>query len=117
MRIQNVVKVVAYLKFEANKFHVSHPHVRQHINKFFHEVKVEDINRSRTYECETMKCNKIKNQVQSLSIKDPTLYQYRQLFCFCVSCFDKNPKVECINKDHVLEWTLVHLRPRNSLEV
>jgi hypothetical protein len=52
-----------------------------------------------------------------LFAKNPTLCQYRQLFCFCVSCFDRNLEVECINKDHVLEWTLAHLRPRNSLEV
>ncbi len=31
--------------------------------------------------------------------------------------FDKNPKIECINKDHVSKWTLARLRPRSSLEV
>jgi len=34
-----------------------------------------------------------------------------------VSCFDRNLEANCINKDHVLEWTLVHLRPKNSLKV
>ncbi len=27
MKIQNVVKVMAYLEFEVNKFHATHPHV------------------------------------------------------------------------------------------
>ncbi len=117
MKIQDVAKVMAYLKFEANKFHVAHPHAQQHINKFFYKVKVGDIDRSRTYECEIVMGNKVKHQVQSLSTKDPTICQYCQLSYFCVNYFDKNPKVECINKDHVLEWTLAHLRPRNGLEV
>ncbi len=54
--------MVAYLKFEANKYHVAHLNVLQHINNFFHEVKVGDIDR-RTYECETMKGNMAKHQV------------------------------------------------------
>jgi hypothetical protein len=62
-KIQNVVEVVAFLKFEANKYHVAHLNVRQHINKFFHEVKVGDINRNKSFECETAKGSKAKHQV------------------------------------------------------
>jgi hypothetical protein len=36
-KIHNAIEVVAYLKVEANKYHVFHPKARQHINKFFHE--------------------------------------------------------------------------------
>jgi hypothetical protein len=54
---------VAFLKFEANKYHAAHPSAQQHINKFFHEVKVGDINRNKSFECEIMKSNKAKHQV------------------------------------------------------
>ncbi len=73
---------MAFLKSKTNKYHATHPNVQQHINKFFHEVKVGDIDRSKNFECETMKDNMAKCQVWSLSPKDPTLYQYRQLFAF-----------------------------------
>jgi hypothetical protein len=36
-KIQNVIEVVAYLRSEANTYHVLHSKARQHINKFFHE--------------------------------------------------------------------------------
>jgi hypothetical protein len=54
---------MAFLKFETNKYHVAHPNAQQHINKFFHEVKVADIDRSKSFECETMKGNKAKHQI------------------------------------------------------
>jgi hypothetical protein len=76
MKIQNVAKVVAYLKFEANKFHVAHPHIQQRINKFFYEMRMGNIDRSRNYECEIIKGSIFKHQVQSLSVKNPTFCQY-----------------------------------------
>jgi hypothetical protein len=36
---------------------------------------------------------------------------------FCVSCIDGSLESERVNKDHVHEWTLTRLRPKNSLEV
>jgi hypothetical protein len=61
-KIQNAIEVVAYLKFEANKYHVAHLNALRHINNFFHEVKVGDIDR-RTYECETVKGSMAKHQL------------------------------------------------------
>jgi hypothetical protein len=62
-KIQNVVEVVAFLKSKANKYHVAHLNVGQHINKFFHEVKVGNIDRNKSFECETMKGSRVKHQV------------------------------------------------------
>jgi hypothetical protein len=53
-KIQNATKVATYLKSEANKIHAAHPHAWQHINKFFYEMKVGDIDKNKTYECETV---------------------------------------------------------------
>jgi hypothetical protein len=81
--IQNVAKVVAFLIFEANKYHATYPNVRQHINKFFHEVKVGDIDKTRPWDCFTMKGNHSKHQVRSLSARDPTLYQLLTILLLC----------------------------------
>jgi hypothetical protein len=94
------------MKSKANKYHATYPNVRQHINKFFREVMLGDVDRTRPWDCSTMKGIYSKHQMPSLSFKDPTLCQYRQLFCFCVSCMDGGPSNECVNKEHVLEWTL-----------
>jgi hypothetical protein len=80
-------------------------------------VKVGDIDRNKSFEYETMKGNKAKHQVRSLSPKDPTLCQYRQLSYFCESCMGRDPETQCVNKDHVPEWILTHLRLKNTLEV
>jgi hypothetical protein len=72
-KIQNAVEVLAFLKFEANKYHVMYPNVRQQVHKFFHEVKVGDVNRLRPWDCSTVKGSRSKHQVCSLSSKDPTL--------------------------------------------
>jgi hypothetical protein len=103
---QNLVEVIAFLKFKAIKYPIVYPNVRQQINKFFHEITLGDVDRTRPWACSTMKGNYSKHQVHSFSSKDPTLCQYRQLFCFCVSCMDGGLSSECVNKEQVPEWTL-----------
>jgi hypothetical protein len=59
---------------------------------------VGDIDWSKSFDYETMKGNRAKHQVWSLSPKDPTLSQYHQLFYFCESCMGIDPKTDCVNK-------------------
>ncbi len=75
-----------------------------------------DIDRSKSFECETVKGNKAKHKVWSLSPKDPTLCQYHQLSCFCESYMGTNPRTQYVNKDYVPKRILMHLRPKNSYE-
>jgi hypothetical protein len=42
-KIQNVVEVVAILEAKSNKYHVAHPKTMNHINKYFHLIKVGDV--------------------------------------------------------------------------
>lgn len=56
------------------------------------------------------------HKLRSISSKDPTLCQFRQLPCFCVACIDGDLGVECDNK-HVSKWTLTRLKPKNSSKV
>jgi len=62
-KIQNVAKFVAFLKVESNKYHVTHFKANQHMNKYFHEVKVSDVNRSRPFDCELGKGSQKLHQV------------------------------------------------------
>jgi hypothetical protein len=39
------------MRFEANTYHAAHQKARQHINKFFHEIKVGNIDRTKQLEC------------------------------------------------------------------
>jgi hypothetical protein len=46
--------MVAYLKAKSNKYHVASSKVGQHINKYFHEMKVGDMDKSSPFEYEIM---------------------------------------------------------------
>ncbi len=52
LKIQNVAKMVAYLKIESKEYHATSSKVGQHINKYFHEMKVGDVDRSSPFEYE-----------------------------------------------------------------
>ncbi len=43
-----------FLKSKANKQHVVHPNVRKKINKFFWHVKVGEVDKSKSFDCETI---------------------------------------------------------------
>jgi len=64
--------MVAYLKVESNKYHATSSKVRQHISKYFHEMKVGDVDRSSPFEYEMMHGSKSMHRVWSISNKDPT---------------------------------------------
>lgn len=102
---------MAFLKAKSNKYHVAHLGARRH------EVKIGNVNRSRPFDCEIMKGSRKLHHVQSVSNKNPTLGQFQQLFCLCMHCIDCNLESLCAHRDHVLEWTLTRLKPKNPLKV
>lgn len=53
-KLQNAAKVVAHLQAEVNKFHVATPSTRKHINKYFHLVKMGDVDRLKPFNCQTI---------------------------------------------------------------
>ncbi len=108
---------MAFLKAKSNKYHIMHLRARCHVNKYFHLVKVGDVDRSKNFECETMKGILKLHQVRFVSHKDPTICQFQHLSCLCMACVDCSPKFVCVHKYHVPEWTLMKLRPKNPLQV
>jgi len=104
------------LKLEANKHHATHANARRQINKFFWNVKVGDVDRSKPFNCETIYGSHNMHQICSVSHKDPTLLQVHEISCFCVACINRSLKEKCENELHVHPWTLKRLKPCNSLE-
>jgi hypothetical protein len=115
--LQNTSEVVYFLKEKCNKFHASYACVKAHVNNFFHEVKVGDVDQYWEFGCGTIKGNHCMHQIQSLTTKDPTFYNYRQLSCFCVSCMGLSNNPPCPNANHVPKWTLTKPSVSNSIEV
>ncbi len=109
--------MVAYLKAKSNKYHVASSKVGQHINKYFHEMKVGDVDTSSPFEYEIVHGSKNMHQVWFISNKDLTLCQYCQLSCMCVGCIDHNLDYCCVYHEHVLDQTLIKLRFGNAIEV
>jgi hypothetical protein len=52
------------------------------------------------------------HQCRSVTAKDPTLIQYRQLSCFCYGCLRYDTGHACSQADHVQEFTLYRLCPK-----
>ena len=113
-QLQNASQVVQFLQEESNKFHVGRPGERQRITKFFWEIKEDAISRVDKLEVETIPGSRGMHQCRSLSSKDPTLIQFRQLTCFCVACLDPDADLPCYQKAHVPNWTLRRICPKSK---
>lgn len=112
-QLQNASQVVRFLQEESNKFHAGRAAERQIINKFFWEVKEGAISRVEKFEAETIPGSRGMHTCRSLSCRDPTLIQFRQLTCFCLACLDPNSGLECDQKSHVTDWTLRRIVPKS----
>ncbi len=53
-KLQNAIEIVLHLQAKANKFHATAPSSRRHINKYFHLVKVGNMDMSKPYDCQIM---------------------------------------------------------------
>lgn len=113
-QLQSASQVVRFLQEESNKYYAGRPGERRRITKFFWEIKEGDIRRVDRLEAETNLGSRGMHQCRSLSWKDPTLIQFRQLTCFCVACFDPNSDVDCYQQSHVPNWTLRRICPKST---
>jgi len=100
-QLQNASQMVHFLQKESNKFHGGQLGERQTITKFFWEIKEGAISRVDKLEAGTIQGSRGMHQCCSLSCKDPTLIQFRQLTCFYVACSDPDANLPCYQKAHV----------------
>ena len=78
--------------------------------RLFVEVKMNDVDRSNAYTCQTVKGTRNTHCVLGFSRKDPTQVLLRSLSCFCSYCVDECWD-QCINVRHVQPWKLHKLEP------
>jgi hypothetical protein len=109
--------VVAFLRAETNKFHGAYPGARQHIQKHFWEIEVGAIDQTKLLNCATVASSRGMHQVCSLTNKDPTLIQFRQLSYSYLASTSRTPAFECEQTEHVPPWRLHRLQPQNTREV
>lgn len=72
IRIQNAHDVVEYMRSQSTKVHAAHPNVRKEVNLHFWEVKVDDVDRSLSYDCSTVPGSRSMHQAKSVSCQDVT---------------------------------------------
>jgi hypothetical protein len=111
MQIHNSLEAVTYLRAQAAKLHAAHPNARRTTHKYFWEVKKDDVKRDNAFDCQTVKGSRRAHQVRSVCPRDPTLIEYRDSSCFCLSCLDSTLQFPCENAVHVQPWTLARLSP------
>jgi hypothetical protein len=99
-----------YLRAEANKYHAAHDGARRRIQRHCWEIKQDDIDRSKPFDCSTVKGSQKSHQVRSVSSPDSALIEYRSLSCSCLSCDGQGLGYPCEQAAHVLPWNLHRLK-------
>lgn len=92
-------------------------HISKTMKKVYWELEIGDINQSCHHSCNTIKGSRSMHQVRSMLARDPTLIQFRQVSCACMSCADKNSDNECERATLVPSWRLSKLVPNDLLHV
>lgn len=105
-KLDNVSDIIKFLKKEVNKEYVTHPGVKMHINKYFWEVQIGDLDQSWTMNYDTLLGTKSLHQVKLVSHRNPTLFQIWDLSCFCVVCVDRCSEEQCDFRSHVTPLSL-----------
>jgi hypothetical protein len=114
-KLQNATKIVEFLKEQSARVHVGPRGARCTTSKFFWEIKTAGIgamDREDTRQAERVPGSMSMHQCRSVSPRDCTLVQFRQLTCFCYACLGYDTSYSCHQADHVQEWKLYRLSPR-----
>ena len=85
-------------------------------NRLFIEVRANEVDRSKSYGCTTMKGTGKTHCVSGFSRKDTTQLLFRNLSCFCSMCLDEAWD-ECTNLPIVEPWKLQKLEIEHSVNI
>ncbi|KAL3702355.1 hypothetical protein R1sor_020377 [Riccia sorocarpa] len=86
------------------------------VRRFFWEVKVGDVNRSKRYDCLPIEGTRKLHCFHGFSRLNPTLLNVREMCCFCPSCIDEDWE-NCSNLEYTGPWTLHNVHPRKPADV
>ncbi|KAL3694855.1 hypothetical protein R1sor_008506 [Riccia sorocarpa] len=115
-KLDCVADCVAFL---SEKFRLHREKLYEEINevrRFFWEVKVGDVNRSKCYDCLPIEGTRKLHCFHGFSRLNPTLLNVREMCCFCPSCIDEDWE-NCSNLEYTGPWTLHNVHPRKPADV
>jgi hypothetical protein len=111
-QLQFAADVIAFCSKEKSQEHAMYPNAKWKVIRFFHLVKLDDVDRRSTWDYKCIPRSKSVHSICFVSHIDVTLLNMRQLTCFCLECMDDNARF-CENKFHVQPWMLHTLQPHN----
>ena len=85
-------------------------------NILFVEVRADEVDRTKSYGCKTVKGTRNTHCVLGFSRKDTTQLLLRSLSCFCSMCLDEAWD-KCINLSIVEPWKLQKLEPERQDDI
>lgn len=89
-RLQNAADVVAFCLQKQGEEHAAYSNVRRDVTRFFHLVKVEDVDCESTWDCKQIPGCCSMHSVSSVSHHDITFLKVQDLVCFYVEAMDDN---------------------------
>ncbi len=113
--MRNVVDVVSFC-LRRQQEHIAYPNARRPISRFFHLIRLEDVDRSVFWHCKIIPRSCSFHFMAFMSHIDITMLNTRMFMCFCHECINDNPNF-CENKEHVEPWKLHTLEPFNITQV
>ena len=84
------------------------------VTRVFWEVKEGNVDRSKKWDCKSVKGARGIHCVSGYSLKNGKALRCRQLSCFCNSCMQGLWR-RCSRKSHVKKWEYVTLEPSNNV--
>ncbi|KAL3688230.1 hypothetical protein R1sor_014539 [Riccia sorocarpa] len=115
-KLENAADAVQFLtsKFELDR-ELAYGH-HQNARRFFWEVKVGEVDRSKELDCLPIKGTRSLHCFHGYSPMDPTLLRIKELSCFCPYCVD-DEGLRCPNQDYTGKWKLESIHPIKPQDV
>jgi hypothetical protein len=109
-KLQNASDVVTFLQTSMGKAHLAYSGAQQEVRRYFHEIKMGDVNCTHGYETQTIEGCRSKHSIPVVSHLNKTLLHVCELSCFYKFYLDGGDG-PCDNKTHAATFDLVTLEP------
>ena len=119
-KLQNAQEIVSFLRRRVQRVHASSQGARASTNKYFWLILMSgpgSVDRVDGKEADRVPDSMANHQARSVSARDPTLIQYRQLTCLCYFCSGYQHAHGCHQLEHVQGWLLHRLKPQVPTQV
>ncbi|KAL3693313.1 hypothetical protein R1sor_006964 [Riccia sorocarpa] len=115
-KLENAADAVQLLtsKFELDR-ELAYGH-HQNARRFFWEVKVGEVDRSKELDCLPIKGTRSLHCFHGYSPTNPTLLRIKELSCFYPYCVD-DEGLRCLNQDYTGKWKLESIHPIKPQDV